>query len=83
MVEIAQKQKDLALRAKEIPNKRIWRIFPQVHQKEWMVQAMWNILHNKGAYTAGIDGVVKADYYDAKTNELTPRAKRRIDEICQ
>ena len=35
-------------------------------QKEWILQAMWNVLHNQGAETAGVDGEIKAKYYDAK-----------------
>ena len=83
MTEIAQKQKDLALKAKAIPNKRIRNLFPLICQKEWMLQAMWNVLHNKGAETAGVDGKVKAIYYDAKTRSLTPKAVERIGELCQ
>lgn len=82
-MDIARKQKNLALKAKRNPNQRIGGLFLIICQKEWMLQAMWNVLQNKGAITAGVDGIVKADYYDAKTRDLTLRAKERIDEICQ
>lgn len=83
MTEIAQKQRDLALKAEAMPNKRIWGLFPLICQKEWMMQAMWNVLHNQGAEIPGVDGEVKAMYYDAKTRNLTPKAIERIEEICQ
>ncbi|MHA2066488.1 MAG: group II intron reverse transcriptase/maturase [Candidatus Thorarchaeota archaeon] len=83
MTEITQKQRDLALKAESMPNKRIWGLFPLICQREWMMQAMWNVLHNKGAETAGVDGAVKVIYYDAKTRNLTPKAIGRIEEICQ
>ncbi len=83
MLGIAQKQKDLALKAQEKPYHRIGTLFPMICQKEWMLQAMWNVLHNQGADTAGIDGEVKARYYDAKTNILTQKAIRQVEEICR
>ena len=83
MLDIAQKQKDLALKAQGKPDQRIGALFPIICQKEWMLQAMWNVLHNHGAETAGIDGDVKAKYYDAKTKVLTMKAKQQIEEICQ
>ena len=83
MLGIAQKQKDLALKAQEKPYHRIGTLFPMICQKEWMLQAMWNVLHNQGAKTAGIDGEIKARYYDAKTNILTQKAIRQVEEICR
>jgi group II intron reverse transcriptase/maturase len=83
VTEIAQKQRDLALKAEAMPGKRIWALFPIVCQKEWMMQAMWNVLHNRGAETAGVDGKVKSMYYDTKTRNLTPKAIKRVEEICQ
>jgi len=73
MLDIAQKQRSIALKAEARPNqwnsdelyrnKQIGELFPLIHQKEWMMQAMWNVLHNQGARTAGVDGIVKADYW--------------------
>jgi group II intron reverse transcriptase/maturase len=83
MTEIAQKQKDLALEAEAYQNKRIWGLFPMVCEEEWMAQAMWKVIHNKGAGTAGIDNVVKAKYYDAETQSLNSAARQRVKEICQ
>jgi len=83
VTEITQKQKELAQKAEKIPNKRIYRLFPIICRKEWIMQAMWNVLHNEGAKTAGIDGIIKADYYDAETRSLRPRAIKRIEKICQ
>jgi group II intron reverse transcriptase/maturase len=82
MTEIAQKQKDLALEAEAYPNQRIWGLFPMICEEEWMAQAMWKVIHNKGAVTAGIDGVVKAEYYDAETHSLNSAARQRVKEIC-
>lgn len=83
MTEITQKQKDLALEAEAYPNQRIWGLFPMICEEEWMAQAMWKVIHNKGAGTAGIDNVVRAKYYDAETNSLNSVAKERVKEICQ
>lgn len=83
MTEIARKQKDLALEAEAYPDKRIWGLFPMVCEEEWMAQAMWKVIHNKGAETAGIDNVVKAKYYDAETNSLNSTARIRVKEICR
>jgi group II intron reverse transcriptase/maturase len=83
MLGIAQKQKDLALKAERKPDQRIGGLFPIICQREWMTQAMWHVLHNKGAETAGVDGKARAEYYDAKVRSLTPKAAKRIEEICQ
>jgi retron-type reverse transcriptase len=83
MLDIAQKQKDLSLKAQEKPYQRIGALFPMICQKEWMLQAMWNVLHNQGAETAGVDGEIKARYYDAKTNVLTSKAMKQVEEICE
>lgn len=83
MLGIAQKQKDLALKAERKPDQRIGGLFPIICQKEWVMQAMWNVLHNHGAETAGVDGIIKATYHDAKTRSLTAKAIRRVEEICQ
>jgi group II intron reverse transcriptase/maturase len=83
MTEIARKQKDLALEAEAYPNERIWGLFPMICGEEWMAQAMWKVIHNKGAETAGIDNVVKAKYYDAETQSLNSAARTRIKEICR
>jgi hypothetical protein len=80
MLDIAQKQRDLALKAKAKPHQRIGGLFPLICQKEWMMQAMWNVLHNQGAETAGIDGKVKAIYYDAETSSLNSNAIKRVEE---
>lgn len=82
MTEIARKQKDLALEAESVPNKRIWGLFPMICEEEWMAQAMWKVIHNKGAETAGVDNVVKARYYDAETHSLNSAARKRVREIC-
>jgi RNA-directed DNA polymerase len=83
MNEIARKQKDLALEAEAYPDERIWGLFPTICDGEWMAQAMWRVIHNKGAETAGIDNVVKAKYYDAEKHSLNMKARRRVKEICQ
>ncbi len=80
---IARKQRNLALKAEAKPDQRIGGLFPLICQKEWMMQAMWNVLNNRGAGTAGVDGKVKATYYDAKARSLTVKAIQRIEEICQ
>ncbi len=49
---IARKQKDLALLAKQKPN--LTSLYPLICREEWVTQAMWNVLHNNGATTAGV-----------------------------
>ena len=83
MTEITQKQKELALKAEKKPNQRIYGLFPIICQKEWVTQAMWNVLHNKGAETAGVDGKIKAIYYDRKAQSLTSEAVKTVERICQ
>jgi group II intron reverse transcriptase/maturase len=83
MKNIAQKQKDLALKATYRPESRIGGLYPLIWQEGWMAQAMWKVIHNKGAETAGIDNVVKARYYDAKTHSLNSTARVRVKEICR
>jgi len=78
---IARKQKDLALLAKNKPN--LTNLYPLVCSQEWITQAMWNVLHNSGATTAGIDGKVKADYYNSKDVTLTSKGRKQIEIICQ
>lgn len=83
MFNIARKQRDLALKAEAKPDQRIGELFPIICHEEWLMQAMWSVLQNKGAKTAGIDGKVKADYYDAKTKRLRPEGIRRVEQICR
>jgi retron-type reverse transcriptase len=83
MLSIAQKQRNLALKAEAKPYQRIGELFPIICQREWMLQAMWNVLHNRGAEAAGVDGKVKAEYYDLETRSLTSEAIRQVEEMCQ
>jgi RNA-directed DNA polymerase len=83
VIEITQKQKDLALKATHNPDGRIGCLYSIICQEEWMAQAMWKIIHNKGAETAGIDGVIRTRYYDAETNSLKESARDKIKEICR
>lgn len=48
-----------------------------------MTQAMWNVIHNQGSKTAGVDGEVKGDYYDPKTYSLKPKAIEQIGIVCE
>ncbi len=48
-----------------------------------MTQAMWNVIHNQGSKTAGVDGEVKRDYYDPKTYSLKPKAIEQIGTVCE
>lgn len=48
-----------------------------------MTQAMWNVLCNEGAETAGVDGKVKAIYYDAETQGLTSEVTKTVERICK
>ncbi len=83
-VSIARKQQDLALKSKaKTYQQRIGGLFPIVCHREWMMQAMWNILHNRGAESSGVDGKTRSLYYDAKTRSLTSNAMERIENICQ
>jgi hypothetical protein len=41
MLAIAQKQRDLALKAEAKPYQRIGGLFPIICQKEWVLQAIW------------------------------------------
>ena len=59
MTDIAQKQRNLALKAKERPKDRIGGLCQIICQEEWIMQALWNVLQNTGAETAGIDGETK------------------------
>lgn len=81
--ELSRKQKDLALLALRKPNQRINGLFPLICQEEWMTQAMWNVIRNQGSTTAGVDGEVKGDYYDSKTQSLKPKANKQIGIICE
>jgi retron-type reverse transcriptase len=83
MNDIARKQKSLTLKATYRPECRIGGLFPLIYQQEWVAQAMWRVIHNRGAETAGIDNVVKAKYYDAEAKTLNSVARKRVEEICQ
>jgi len=82
MINITQKQKDLALEAKERPNERIESLYPIICQKEWVLQSLWKVLQNTGARTEGVDGKVKETYYDMSTKTPTSQGKELIEEIC-
>jgi len=80
-MNIAQKQKDLALKA-DSKQTRIGNLYPYLCSMEWITQAMKNVLSNKGARTSGIDGIAKERYYDPKY-ELTSYAKNKIKELVE
>lgn len=82
-IDIASKQKNLALKAKERPNERIGSLYQSICEKEWIEQAFWNILQNTGAKTEGIDGKVKKTYYDVSTRIPTSEGKELVAEICK
>ena len=77
---IARKQGELSRLAEE--KSVICNLFPLVCDEEWMMQALWDVLHNEGAITAGVDGKVKADYLDVQTNTLTQEAVDSVKETC-
>jgi group II intron reverse transcriptase/maturase len=81
--ELARKQKDLAQLAMRKPDQRINGLFPIISQKGWMTQAMWNMIHNRGSKTAGVDGKVKGDYYNSKTYSLRKEAIKQIKKTCK
>jgi len=81
-IDIASKQKNLALKAKERPNERIGSLY-SIIDKEWIEQALWNVLQNTGAKTEGIDGKVKGIYYDSANRKPTSEGKELVDEICK
>jgi len=83
MSDIASKQKNLALKAKERPTDRIGGLYETICQKEWIMQSMWNVLQNTGAKTEGIDGKIKSTYYDTKTTSLTSQGLKLVEEICR
>jgi len=82
-IDIASKQKNLAQKAKERPNERIGGLYSIICQKEWIIEALWNVLQNTGAETAGVDGKTKMTYYDVKNRKPTPEGNRLIEEICK
>jgi len=83
MLDIAQKQKNLALKAKERPKERIGGLYSLISQKEWIIQSLWNVLQNSGAKTEGVDGKVKATYYDTARQSPTPQGIKLVGEICR
>ena len=58
---IPRKQRELAQLGKQ--EERIGNLYEVICNKEWIKQAMVNVLGNVGAKTAGVDGIVKQDYY--------------------
>ena len=83
MLDIAQKQKNLALKAKERPKERIGGLYSLISQKEWIIQSLWNVLQNSGAKTEGVDGKVKETYYDTARQSPTPQGIKLVEEICR
>jgi len=53
-MDIFRKQKELSQLAEKEPT--IGNLFPLVCNEEWVMQALWDVLHNEGAKTAGVDG---------------------------
>jgi len=82
-IDIASKQKNLALKAKGRLNERIGSLYQNICEKEWIEQSLWNVLQNTGAKTEGIDGKVKKNYYDTVNRTPTSEGKELVEEICR
>lgn len=78
-MNIARKQRELA-QLKH--GTRIGNLYQIMCKKEWITQAMRNVLQNTGSNTAGMDGMVKKDYYRSKEG-ITATGMKEIEKICQ
>jgi len=81
VTDITRKQKDIAQISEKNPV--ISNLFPLIVDEEWMMQALWKVLQNEGAETAGVDGGIKAEYYDKEMQALTPKAIQTVREVCR
>ncbi len=59
MSDIIKTQRSLALKAKYQPTHQFDHLYRLICQEEWIHKALSPVLSNKGARTAGIDGVTK------------------------
>jgi RNA-directed DNA polymerase len=59
MSDIIKTQRSLALKAKHNPTHQFDHLYRLICQEEWIHKAVSLVLSNKGARTAGIDGVTK------------------------
>lgn len=61
MSDIIKVQHGLARKAQSDANHQFGHLYRIICNKEWINEALENVLHNKGSKTAGIDGVTKKD----------------------
>ena len=59
MSDIIKTQRSLAIKATHNPTHKFDHLYRVICQEEWIRTALEAVLSNKGARTAGIDGVTK------------------------
>jgi retron-type reverse transcriptase len=69
MSDIIKTQRSFAKKAMYNPKHRFSNLYRIICQEEWIQTALNLILRNKGAKTAGIDGVTKKAYASEQAKE--------------
>jgi RNA-directed DNA polymerase len=82
MDAISLTQHSFALKAKHNPEHRYKDLYHIICRRDWIEHALSEVLTNKGARTAGVDGVTRKDFADATyyadfVKDLQARLKSR------
>jgi retron-type reverse transcriptase len=67
MSDIIKTQRSLAIKATHNPRHKFDHLYRTICQEEWIGTALDKVLANKGARTAGIDGVTKKMFISEET----------------
>ena len=79
-MDIARVQKSLATKASCEPQHRFNDLYRYVRHREWLEAARRSVLRNKGARTAGIDGVVPKDLTETEWQAMLDQLAVELKE---
>ena len=79
--KIAQKQRTLAVTAKDDPEYRFYRLYNLLHWESWIHHAAQAVLSRSGSRTDGVDGKTRdyfKDHYDNQIMRIIDQLKRNV-----
>jgi group II intron reverse transcriptase/maturase len=79
-MDIARVQKSLATKASYQPQHRFNDLYRYVWHRAWLEAARQSVLRNKGARTAGVDGVVPKDLTETEWQEMLDQLTVELKE---
>jgi group II intron reverse transcriptase/maturase len=83
MSDIIKTQRSFAIKAMHNSKHRFSNLYRIICQEEWIRTALDAVLSNKGAKTAGIDGMTKKAYYSSEAKETLIKELREELKLRQ